>query len=298
MAGPHGRVEQPKSDDEIYAYFSSPQGIDSDPDAEEKARRRQALYKILPGYARAYANVAEDPEGSGYSTNLRIRRISREVERAIGDEGRCSTSQRRCRGPEIFEPAMRHLIDTYIRADDSRRSFRISTTSASSTWSEARGLRRRTDLPPHRIASADNVAEAIENNVRKLIIEETPVNPKFYEKMSELLSDLVRQRREDAIEYAEYLEKFAALIRDAKAGHGPEYPKAIGTPGKKGLYDNLDGDEALTLKVDDAVRRTAPHGWRGSPMKERKVRRCLEQVLDDPEAVERIFEILKNQSEY
>jgi type I restriction enzyme R subunit len=33
-------------------------------------------------------------------------------------------------------------------------------------------------------------------------------------------------------------------------------------------------------------------------MKERKVRRCLEQILDDPDTVERIFDVLKNQSEY
>ncbi len=138
----------------------------------------------------------------------------------------------------------------------------------------------------------------IENNVRKLIIEETPVNPRFYEKMSELLTDLVRQRREEAIEYAEYLERIAALVRDVKAGHGKEYPASIRSAGLKALYDNLDNDEAMALKVDCAVRETAPFGWRGNAMKERKVRRCLTQVLDDPDAVERIFEILKNQSEY
>ncbi|WP_238393916.1 type I restriction enzyme subunit R domain-containing protein [Rhodovulum sulfidophilum] len=47
-------VEQPKGDEELFAYFSSPEGIESDPDAEEKARRRQALYKLAGRYARAY----------------------------------------------------------------------------------------------------------------------------------------------------------------------------------------------------------------------------------------------------
>ena len=148
------------------------------------------------------------------------------------------------------------------------------------------------------LGERENVAEAIENNVRKLIIEEMPVNPRFYEKMSELLTDLIRQRRDDAIEYAEYLERIAALVRDAKAGHGGQYPETITSPGPKALYDNLGGDEALALEVDRAVRETAPFGWRGSAMKERKVRRCLEQVLDDPEAVERVFDILQNHHEY
>ncbi len=37
------------------------------------------------------------------------------------------------------------------------------------------------------------MAETIENNVRKLIIDETPANPKYYEKMSELLDALIRR---------------------------------------------------------------------------------------------------------
>ena len=68
--------------------------------------------------------------------------------------------------------------------------------------------------------------------------------------------------------------------------------------GQKALFDNLGNDEALTLKVDRAVRETAPFGWRGNNMRERRVRRCLEQVLYDPAIVEQIFEILKNQNEY
>jgi len=51
------RVEQPRSDDEILPYFSSPQGIENDPDAEEKSQRRRALYKIAGRYARAYASI-------------------------------------------------------------------------------------------------------------------------------------------------------------------------------------------------------------------------------------------------
>ena len=42
------------------------------------------------------------------------------------------------------------------------------------------------------------VAETIENNVRKLIIDEQPINPKYYEKMSELLDALIEQRRQEA----------------------------------------------------------------------------------------------------
>lgn len=289
-------VEQPKSQREVFTYFSSPQGIDEDPDAEEKARRRQALYKIAGQYARAYANVAAEPENSSFN-ELELAEIRREVEHAIATRDEVRLHSGDAVDMKLFEPAMRHLIDTYIRADDSQVISHLDDISLIDLV-ETRGAAAEDELPSGLRSKRENVAEAIENNVRKLIIEETPVNPKFYEQMSELLSDLIRQRRQGAIEYAEYLEKIAALIRDAKAGHGRAYPPTVTTPGMKALYDNLDCDEALTLKVEDAVRQTVPFGWRGNAMKERKVRRCLEQVLDDPEAVERIYEILKSHSEY
>ena len=43
------------------------------------------------------------------------------------------------------------------------------------------------------------MAETIENNVRRLIIDEQPINPKYYEKMSELLDALIEQRKQEAL---------------------------------------------------------------------------------------------------
>jgi type I restriction enzyme R subunit len=39
------------------------------------------------------------------------------------------------------------------------------------------------------------MAEAIENNVRKTIVDENPVNPKYFEQMSALLDETIKQRR-------------------------------------------------------------------------------------------------------
>jgi type I restriction enzyme R subunit len=142
------------------------------------------------------------------------------------------------------------------------------------------------------------VAEAIENNVRRLIIDETPVNPKFYERMSELLTDLVKKRKDDAIAYAEYLEKIAELVRAIKAGHGSEYPSTITTPGLKALFDNLGQDETTALAVDKVIRSTAQTGWRGNKMKERMLRRKLQEILDTDDAVDRVIEIIRSHDEY
>ncbi|WP_417679448.1 type I restriction endonuclease subunit R [Roseibium sp.] len=289
-------VEQPKGDDEIFVYFSSPQGIDADPDAEEKGRRRQALYKLAGRYARAFANVAAEPDGSGFN-ELELAQYRNEVEQALNIREAVRLHSGDAVDMKLFEPAMRHLIDNYIRAEDSEVISHLDDISLIDLV-VSKGAAAEEDLSKPIRGKRENVAEAIENNVRKLIIDETPVNPRFYEKMSALLTDLVRQRREEAIAYAEYLERIAALVKDVRAGHGKTYPAAIATSGMKALYDNLDEDEKLVLSVDKAVRETAPHGWRGNAMKERKVRKCLDAVLKDEAKAEHILEILKNHSEY
>jgi type I restriction enzyme R subunit len=66
------------------------------------------------------------------------------------------------------------------------------------------------------------VAETIENNVRKLIINESPVDPAYYDKMSKLLDALIEQRRKGVVTYKEYLEKIAQLTKEAtQPGGGP-----------------------------------------------------------------------------
>lgn len=154
------------------------------------------------------------------------------------------------------------------------------------------------ELPSSLKKKRENVAEAIENNVRRLIIDETPVNPKFYERMSELLTDLAKKRKDDAIAYAEYLERIAELVRAVKAGHGSEYPSSMTTPGRKALYDNLGQDEAATMAVNEAIRGTAQTGWRGNKMKERMLRRKLLQIFGSEDAVDSIIEIIRSHDQY
>src|ERR1700751_733757 len=90
------------------------------------------------------------------------------------------------------------------------------------------------------------VAETIENNVRKLIIDEQPINPKYYEKMSELLDALLQQRRQNALDYQKYLEEIVELTKKMKNPlAGETYPKTLDTPAKRALYDNLGKNEAL-----------------------------------------------------
>ncbi len=289
-------VEQPKGDDQVLAYFSSPGGWETDPQADEKARRRQALYKLAGAYARAFASVADNPAASGVN-DLQLAQYRNEVERAISLRDAVRLHSGDAVDMKQFEPAMRHLIDTYIKADESEVISHLDDISLIDLVA-SKGAAVEGELPSSLKKKRENVAEAIENNVRRLIIDETPVNPKFYERMSELLTDLVKKRKDDAIAYAEYLEKIAELVRALKAGHGSEYPSTMTTTGRKALYDNLGQDEAATMAVDEAIRSTAQTGWRGNKMKERMLRRKLLEILDTEDAVDSIIEIIRSHDEY
>ena len=129
------------------------------------------------------------------------------------------------------------------------------------------------------------VAETIENNVRRLIIDETPINPKYFERMSELLDALIAQRKQGAIEYQEYLRKVVELTKRTKNGPGGSaYPAALDTAAKRALYDNLDKNEALAVAVDAAVRAHRQDDWRGNVFKIKKVKNAIKAVIEEFES--------------
>ena len=149
------------------------------------------------------------------------------------------------------------------------------------------------------------MAETIENNVRRLIIDEMAVNPKYYEKMSELLDALIEQRRQEALEYKEYLRRIVELTRQAaRRDEGKHYPIGVDTPARQALYDNLGQDTTLTLRLDEKIRTVKKADWRGNRFKEREVRNAIVSVLEtqvretEVPDVDTVFELVKNQNEY
>ena len=54
----------------------------------------------------------------------------------------------------------------------------------------------------------------------------------------------------------------------------------------------------MRLRIDATVREVSPDDWRGVQSKERVVKAALHKLLPDVEEVERIFSVIKAQSEY
>ncbi len=200
---------------------------------------------------------------------------------------------------KMYEPAMRHLLDTYIRAEDSETISAFDDMSLVELIVE-RGEEAVESLPEGIRTSHEAMAETIENNVRRLIIDEAAVNPKYYEKMSELLDALVRERKQQALDYKAYLARIVELTRQvSKPETRSTYPAGINSPARRALYDNLDQNEELATNLDSLIRHVKKAGWRGNRFKEREVRFAVQTALgDDDSLVDAIFEIVKNQRDY
>ena len=310
-------VEAPREELDYFHWFCAKDSGNAE-QLKENEPKRVKLYKFVAALLRCYASIANELAAAGYAGD-EIETIKDEVDHFA----KVAATVKRGSGDYIdlkaFEPAMRHLIDTYIRAEESETISDFDDLSLIALIVE-RGPKAVDALPKSIRRDERAVAETIENNVRRIIVNETPVDPAYYAKMSKLLDALIEQRRKGMLTYQEYLEKIAKLTRDAALpGGGPGgYPPGVQTAAQRTLYNNLGHDEGLALAVDAAIRNDLKDGWRDHPMKTKRLRRairaCLQQARDavlaantvaddqgdysvEAEAT-RILDLAKHQSDY
>ena len=75
-------------------------------------------------------------------------------------------------------------------------------------------------------------------------------------------------------------------------------PEALNTPGRRALYNNLNQNELLAIQIDETIKQVRPDAWRGVATRENVIKSALYSVLQNHGEVERIFLIIKQQSEY
>ncbi|MBM4422403.1 MAG: HsdR family type I site-specific deoxyribonuclease [Chloroflexi bacterium] len=310
-------VEPPQGELEHIHYFCGNTEIPSD--LKEREPQRVALYKATVALIRAYANLADELEPAGYGPTDIAR-----LKHKLNDYLNLREIIRQASGETLdlkpYEADMRHLIDTYIEADEPRKispfdnigllDLIVKTGIANAIASQLGGLK----------GDQTAIAETIENNVRRVILREQLTDPAFYEKMSTLLDEIIAARKAKAVEYEDYLRQIDRLTKQVAAGHSDETPKQLDTPGKRALYSNLkkpltpagdrlsdhagvhlaDRDQplALALRIDEAVKRVRPDDWRGIQAREQVIKAALFEILKAADEVERIFKIIFQQREY
>src|SRR5947209_7727524 len=289
-------VEPPKDTMAYLRYFCAKDTADKHA-LKENEPKRVALYKLTASLIRAFANLANELPEAGYNPQ-EIEQIKQEVEYYENVRKEVKLASGDYIDLKMYEQAMRHLIDTYIRAEESEKISAFDDITLIQLIVE-RGENGLKDLPQGIASSKEAMAETIENNLRRVIIEEMPINPNYYEKMSELLDTLIQERQSRAQEYEQYLARIIDLANQVQnPTSGMAYPKSLNTRAKRALYNNLGNDEQLAINVDAVIQRTKKDGWRGSKIKEREVRYAIRDVLPDETLTNQILEIVKNQDEY
>jgi type I restriction enzyme R subunit len=313
-------VETPKGELEHIHYFCGNTEISTD--LQEREPQRAALYKATVGLVRSYANIADELDRAGYS-EASVSRIKQQLTHYLKLREIIRKASGETLDLKAYEADMRHLIDTYIEADEPRKispfdnmgllELVVKTGIANAINSRLDGLK----------GNRDAIAETIENNVRSKIIKEHLSDPAYYETMSALLDEIIALRKAKAIEYEEYLRRVAALARRVETGQADDTPEPLkNSPALRALYRNLQatgrplaqaghvsappagvaatGDPVLdkALKIDATVKRVRPDGWRDVQAREQTIKQALYNVLGDADEVERIFPIIKAQGEY
>jgi type I restriction enzyme R subunit len=289
-------VTPPKDTMAYIRYFCAKDTTDKDA-LKETEPKRVALYKLTASLIRAFANLANELLEAGY-TPQEIEQIKQEVDYYEKVRAEIKLASGDYIDLKMYEPAMRHLIDTYIRAEQSKKLSAFDDLTLIQLIVE-RGVDGLQDLPQGITDNKAAMAETIENNLRKVIIDERPTNPRYYDRMSELLDTLIKQRQHQAQEYEHYLARIIELAKQVQNPTGlTAYPKLLNTRAKRALYDNLGKNEQLAIALDDAIQRKKKDGWRGNRIKEREVRNAIYNVLKDETQTYQMLELVKNQDEY
>ena len=310
---------EPPCDTAAYLRFFCAAESGNAEQLKDNEPKRVILYRLAAASLRAYANLANEMRQAGYS-DAEARQIKAEVDHYEKVRQEVKLASGDYIDLKMYEPAMRHLLDTYIRAEESEQLSAFDDLTLVQLIVE-RGEGAVDTLPEGTRKNPEAVAETIENNVRRLIIDETPVNPKYYEKMSQLLDALIRQRKQEAMDYKAYLAKIVELTgKVSKPETQLSYPASIHSAALRALYDNLeepqvsivrdpmmqygdtptsDSKKERALALDHAIRHVKKADWRGNRFKEREVRNAVKSVLGDDESlVNMIFDIVKAQRDY
>ncbi|MGO1736467.1 MAG: type I restriction endonuclease subunit R [Leucobacter sp.] len=299
-------VSPPKGTREYQHYFVAFTPGDAS-QVKDNEHKRVLLYKSVASLVRAFGAVASDTGEVGFSDDetASIRAevahyvaVKREVEAGAGEN--IDMKQ--------YEAGMRQLLDNYILASPVEQVADLDKTLVQLIVE--RGDDAIDSLPPGIRGSGAATAETIINNVRRTIVDEHAMNPRYYDHMSELLDALIEKQKEYAEDYEEYLRQlveFTQNVGSQTSGDDSAYPEWASTPARRAIIDfewfpaDLDVDHE---SVYQRIQSTKDHGWAdggpGSRLKERALARELRLEVPgaDEECIQRFITMLKTHDEY
>jgi len=288
-------VDPPKDSLAYIRYFCG--NPENKKDLKASEVKRTALYKQTVAFIRAYANIAGELDQAGYN-QTEIADIKRSVDFYVKLREEIKNASGETLDMKTYEADMRHLIDNFIQAEEPRKISPFDGQTLIDLIVKTGIADAINSLPQGIKSNKEAVAETIVNNVRRKIIKEHLIDPAYFEEMSELLNEIIKERKAGAVSYEEYLKKIAELANRVSNPIRDDMPTEITTRAQQALYNNVGKDETLAIKIDEVVLRKRMADWRGDRPKENIIKAELYKILNDENEVERIFHIIKQQHEY
>lgn len=286
-------VRPPKELDQYLAYFCGEES-----ESTTQIKKRKMLYQYTNVLQSAFFDIVGELVQVGYNTQT-VEKLRKEIKHYTDMKEAIKIHSKDAIDFKQYDASMRYLIDTYISAEDSEVISNFDDMPLVQLIVEQGAEKAVEQLPSAFKGKQEAIAETIENNVRSLIINEHATNPKYFDKMSVLLEELVKERKNHALEYQQYLKRIEELSRQVYQRNETtnKYPQSINTSAKRALYDNLDemADKAEVVnQLCEEIAEWVPTDWRGNTMKEKKLNNIVKKYIPH-EQVEKIMEIINKQ---
>ena len=206
-----------------------------------------------------------------------------------------------------YEVDMRYILDTYIRAEDTRVVSELGNMSIVELLLQGKTT-TPVDLVKDLPGNDEAKAETIDNNLQHEIVKKMSSNSVYYGKLSEMLKKIIMQRKVEAMSYEEYLRQVVelaeAILHPEESGSYPDEIKD--SAARRALYDYFEENVELTIDVDGAIRVSIQPDWKRNFQKQQRIRLAIYKKLllhmytEDRAAEEtnNVFDIAQRQEEY
>lgn len=260
-------------------------------------QRRIQLYNAVSELVGAYANIADEMTKAGYAKE-EIKEIKEQVK--MYDSARDEVMKSAGDYIELknYDSAMRYMIDNYLSADSSEVQYKLNEATVLDVI-EISGIEKAiNDMPKNIRNNKKAVALTIENNIAATIASKQNENPRYYSKMSEILSELIELKKQQDLDYQEYIKKLVELVKMVKKpSESGAYPASMHNTRLRGLYDILDRNEENTKQIYELLIFSIPKDFMETKMKQREFANTLRSVINDEEKELEIFNLWKNTRE-
>lgn len=297
-------IEDKSIDTKVIEYFCGDKEDD-----ETYTGRREIFYSLAASYTRSFANCCDKLVSDYEYSEKEVNDLRREITNYNKIKEMVKLASYDYIDLKSYESDMRYILDTYVKAEDTTIISELENMSLVELL-----LNSKTTTPISQIIDGlpgddDAKAEIIDNNLTYEIVKKKSSNEVYYGKLSEMLEEVITQRKIGAMSYEEYLKE---VIELAKTVMHPEnsgfYPDDIkDSEAKRAIYDFIGKEDSTTAyEIDAAIRSSMQPDWMSNKQKQRRIQLaifdtlCINEYDEDKAEIltEEIFDIVKSQVEY